>query len=97
MIRDNRAWHGGTPNLGQYVRAIPHPGGFRLPQAHQLRGGGRRDLPYKVWEKMSEHGKHVCRDIVAEKGEEVVVDWTPDYATQTPGHSKQKDLAVAKL
>jgi hypothetical protein len=46
---------------------------------------------------MSEHGKHVCRDIVAEKGEEVVVDWTPDYATQTPGHSKQKDLAVAKL
>lgn len=23
MLRDSRAWHGGTPNLGRYVRAIP--------------------------------------------------------------------------
>ena len=75
----------GTPNLGRYVRAIPHPGGFRMP-ANGIRGGrqgpnvsGKRDLPYDVWAKMSPHGQHVCREIVAEPGEEVVVDWAPDY------------------
>ena len=75
----------GTPNLGRYVRAIPHPGGFRMP-ANGIRGGrqgpnvsGKRDLPYDVWAKMSPHGQHVCRDIVAEPGEVVVVNWSPDY------------------
>ena len=79
------------------MRAIPHPGGFRKPQTRRQRGGGRRDLPYAVWEKMSEHGKHICRYIVAEKGAKVDVQWTPDYASQTPGHSRQKDMSVAKL
>jgi hypothetical protein len=23
LLRDNRAWHGGTPNLSQFTRAIP--------------------------------------------------------------------------
>jgi hypothetical protein len=46
---------------------------------------------------MSEHGKHICRYIVAEKGAKVEVQWTPDYASQTPGHSRQKDMSVAKL
>ena len=31
MLRDARAWHGGTPNLSQYTRAIPHPGLWSLP------------------------------------------------------------------
>ena len=79
------------------MRAIPHPGGFRKPQTRRQRGGGRRDLPYAVWEKMSEHGKHICRYIFAEKGAKVEVQWTPDYASQTPGHSRQKDMSVAKL
>ena len=64
----------GTPNLGRYVRAIPHPGGFRMP-ANGIRGGrqgpnvsGKRDLPYDVWARMSPHGQHVCRQIVAEPG-----------------------------
>jgi hypothetical protein len=103
MIRDNRAWHGGTPNLGKHVRAIPHPGGFRLPppedgsDAPRGRRGPTRDLPHAVWQEMTPHGQHVCRLIVAEPGETVVVDWKPDYASQTPGRSKQTATTVAKL
>eukprot|EP01043_Picozoa_sp_COSAG02_P022173 COSAG02_NODE_1144_length_14244_cov_16.832096_15_plen_47_part_00 len=46
---------------------------------------------------MTEHGKHVCRYIIADKGEKIEVGWPPDYASQTPGHSRQNDLSVAKL
>ena len=34
---DRQAWHGGTPNLSQYTRAIPHPGLFSLPPENPTR------------------------------------------------------------
>ena len=43
---------GGTPNLGEYVRAIPHPGSFMLPThpAAPTANTRRASLPYEVWE-----------------------------------------------
>jgi len=29
---------------------------------------GRQCMPYASWAELSEHGKHICREIVAPKG-----------------------------
>lgn len=29
-------------------------------------------MPYESWEQLSEHGKHICREIVAPKGQIVL-------------------------
>ena len=82
LLRDSRAWHGGTPNLGRYVRAIPCAI-FALPQELGGQDTGWappvRTLPFDVWETMTPHGQHVCRQCVAEEGAVVEVPWKPDW------------------
>ncbi len=69
QIRDVRAWHGGTPNLSDDVRAIPnlefYAPWFREPV---IPGISRAD-----YEKLSEHGKRVARSCVADSNEELEV------------------------
>ena len=99
MIRDARAWHGGTPNLGEFVRAIPHPGLYMLPTSHRVPQPGEPkqiSLPYEIWEKMTPQGQHICRNIHAEKGQQVpAVQWAPDWAGNAD--AVHKGLEVAKL
>lgn len=67
LIRDVRAWHGGTPNLSDEVRAIPNLEYFapwyreRMPTC----------LPRTEYERLSEHGKDIARYIVAAPSEEL--------------------------
>lgn len=62
LIRDPRAWHGGTPNLSNEARAIPnieyYAPWFREPMA--------RSIPSSLYETLSEHGKRICRYIVSD-------------------------------
>ena len=62
MIRDVRAWHGGTPNLSDHVRAIPNSEFY----APWFREPMPKSMPKHIYDTLSEHGKKVCRFIVAE-------------------------------
>lgn len=60
LIRDVRAWHGGTPNLSDEVRAIPnveyHAPWYREPP--------RISMPKTTWDGLSDHGRRVSRALV---------------------------------
>lgn len=69
IIRDNRAWHGGTPNLSNDVRALPNIEYF----APWFRSEGvNRCMPHELWAGLSEHGQRICRYVVCDKGEPVI-------------------------
>jgi hypothetical protein len=63
LIRDPRAWHGGTPNLSDEARSIPnieyYAPWFREPMA--------QSMPRSIYDTLSEHGKRVCRYIVSDQ------------------------------
>lgn len=65
VFRDNRAWHGATPNLGLEIRAMPNieyvPNWFPRESLAQV-------MPHEVWETLSEHGMRICRLIKTEPG-----------------------------
>ena len=80
LIRDVRAWHGGTPNLSEEVRAMPNLEYF----APWYRERNKVCLPFRVWETLSDHGRDICRHIVADSS----VDLATGYRTNlggTPG------------
>jgi|EP01046_Picozoa_sp_COSAG06_P018140 hypothetical protein len=67
VFRDLRAWHGGTPNLSDQIRAIPNVE-YHAPWFME-QGRKKRTMPREVWDKLSDHGKHVARFCVCEPGE----------------------------
>ncbi len=69
VFRDNRAWHGGTPNLSDHVRAFPNIEYY----APWFRSEGvNRCMPFHQWERLSEHGKRICRYVVCDPGAPVI-------------------------
>ncbi len=69
IIRDLRAWHGGTPNLSHEVRSMPNIEYY----APWFRSEGiMRCMPYERWEELSEHGRRICRLVTYGPGETVV-------------------------
>jgi hypothetical protein len=69
IIRDNRAWHGGTPNLSHEVRSLPNIEYY----APWFRSEGiNRCMPYELWAGLGEHEKRICRYVVCDKGETVI-------------------------
>ena len=77
LIRDVRAWHGGTPNLANEVRAIPNAEFY----APWFREPMRRSMPYAIYETLSEHAKDVCRFIVADSNDEVETGYRDDIGS----------------
>ncbi|MGB7236502.1 MAG: phytanoyl-CoA dioxygenase family protein [Rhodococcus sp. (in: high G+C Gram-positive bacteria)] len=65
QIRDVRAWHGGTPNLSDHVRAIPnveyYAPWFREPTVPGISYADRK--------KLSEHAQHLTRFVVQDSSE----------------------------
>ena len=59
VIRDVRAWHGGTPNLSDAPRAIPNVEYF----APWYREPVEPSLPAEVFASLSERGQRLCRFI----------------------------------
>lgn len=66
VFRDNRAWHGATPNLSREVRALPNVeyGAPWLPKREAM----KKTMPHDVWETLTPHGKHICRRVKADPG-----------------------------
>jgi hypothetical protein len=67
QIRDVRAWHGGTPNLSDHVRAIPnievYAPWFREPTIP--------GITYDDWQTLSDHARRITRHLVADSSEEL--------------------------
>ncbi|MEM7444081.1 MAG: phytanoyl-CoA dioxygenase family protein [Pseudomonadota bacterium] len=69
VLRDIRAWHGGTPNISRDIRAMPNVEYF----APWFRSEGiMRCMPYERWQELSPHGKRISRYVVCDKGETVI-------------------------
>lgn len=69
IIRDNRAWHGGTPNLSNDVRALPNVEYF----APWFRSEGiNRCMPHELWTGLSAHGRRIGRYVVCDADEPVI-------------------------
>jgi ectoine hydroxylase-related dioxygenase (phytanoyl-CoA dioxygenase family) len=69
IFRDLRAWHGGTPNLSDHVRAAPNIEYF----APWFRSEAViRSMPYEQWKKLSAHGQRISRYVMCGKDELVV-------------------------
>lgn len=85
LIRDTRAWHGGTPNLSDHVRAMPnaefHAPWYREPM--------RTSMPREIYATLSEHGQYIARHLVAATGEELRTGFRQDLGTTPPGFRKK--------
>ena len=55
VIRDLRAWHGGTPNLSNDMRAIPNVA-FCAPWFHER---PLRSMPREMFDLLSDHGRKI--------------------------------------
>jgi hypothetical protein len=65
VFRDNRAWHGATPNLSRQVRALPNVE-YGAPW---IAGGDRaRTMPYQIWESLSPHARALSEGVRADPG-----------------------------
>ena len=62
LIRDIRAWHGGTPNLTSEMRAIPNAI-FLAPWFHERQ---LPSMPREMFDLLSEHGRRVCEPVVTD-------------------------------
>lgn len=72
MIRDVRAWHGGTPNLSDKVRSIPNLE-FYAPWFREPMVPG---IDYKDFQKLSERAQGFTRHLVADSSEKLVTGST---------------------
>ncbi len=72
QIRDVRAWHGGTPNLSDRVRAIPnlelYAPWFREPTIP--------GISYEDHQKLSPHGQHITRYVVQDSSVPLRTEWS---------------------
>ena len=63
-------------NVSREVRSLPNIEYFAPNRTdHAKRWGDKGTgpcMPYESWEQLSEHGRHICREIVAPKGEVVL-------------------------
>lgn len=91
LIRDVRAWHGGTPNLSNELRAIPNLEYFapwyreRMPAC----------LPRALYDSLSEHGQDIARYIVAAPGESLDTGYRR-LLGGTPPDSKSRPVNAEK-
>ena len=72
QIRDVRAWHGGTPNLSDDLRAIPNLE-FYAPWFREPIVAG---IAYDDHRKLSAHAQHLTRFSVIDSSEELPIGFT---------------------
>lgn len=89
LIRDTRAWHGGTPNLSDHVRAMPNAE-FHAPW---YREPIRTSMPRDLYDTLSEHGQYIARYIVAQPDQELVTGIREDLGTTPPGLREKPSLS----
>ncbi|CAJ1377654.1 unnamed protein product [Effrenium voratum] len=72
ILRDNRAWHGGTPNMSAETRFLPNvefaaTWWCQGSTDHLWRNPWKlapRCMPYDLWSRLSPFGQHICRLVV---------------------------------
>ena len=72
MLRDVRAWHGGTPNLSDATRSIPNLE-FYAPWFREPMVPG---ISYTDYKKLSDHAQKLARFCVADSSEELITGAT---------------------
>ena len=77
LIRDVRAWHGGTPNVSDEVRAIPNVEFY----APWYREQTTRCMPRAIFETLTDHGKNLCQYIVADSQESLDAGYFDNLGT----------------
>ena len=87
VFRDNRAWHGATPNVSREIRSLPNVeyGAPWLGRTH------KKTMPHEVWERLTPHGQHLCRYIKAAPGV-----WPAGAGVMHPLANKRREAAGAK-
>lgn len=81
MIRDVRAWHGGTPNLSNDVRCIPNVEFY----APWYREPVEPCIPYADYQQLSDHAKAVAKFSVLDSSE--TVEPTLQLGSTPKGHA----------
>ncbi len=66
VIRDNRAWHGATPNLSREIRAMPNVE-YYGPWIEEEKSYWK-SMPHEIWETLSPHARHISRRVKTEPG-----------------------------
>jgi hypothetical protein len=67
-----RAWHGGTPNLSDQVRAIPNIE-FYAPWFREPTVPG---ISYEDHRRLSDHAQHITRYVVQDSSERLPSGYT---------------------
>ncbi|MFI4934333.1 MAG: phytanoyl-CoA dioxygenase family protein [Caulobacterales bacterium] len=65
VIRDNRAWHGGTPNLSREVRAMPNVE-YGAPWLDAALF--KPSMPHEVWAELSAHAQRLSLRVKTQPG-----------------------------
>ena len=65
VFRDNRAWHGATPNLSREIRAFPN---VEYAAPWRSSHGFTKSMPHEIWETLTPHAQKLCDWIKAEPG-----------------------------
>jgi len=72
LIRDLRAWHGGTPNLSTAHRPMPNAeftAKHMFDSAVDETGSYfTKSMPHEIWKGLSDRGKELTKNIVADQG-----------------------------
>lgn len=65
VFRDNRAWHGATPNLSREIRAMPNVEyhGSWVPEERFW-----KSMPHEIWETLSPHARAISRYVKTDPG-----------------------------
>ena len=60
VFRDNRCWHGATPNLSREVRALPN-----IEYLAPWSGGEdvEKTMPDEIWQQLTPRARQICRHI----------------------------------
>ncbi len=85
VFRDNRAWHGATPNLSKEVRALPN---VEYAAPWRTRDGFKVVMPHEIWETLTPHAQQLCDWIKAEPGV-----WPPGAGIMHPLAGKRDEAA----
>jgi hypothetical protein len=85
VFRDNRAWHGATPNLSREIRAMPNVEYGAPWWSDETRYA--RTMPHAIWETLSPHAQKIARRVKAEPGV-----WPAGAGSMHPAMARRKAI-----
>jgi hypothetical protein len=83
VFRDNRAWHGATPNLSREIRAMPNVE-YHGPWLEE--NAFWKSMPHDIWATLSPHAQHISRRVKTEPG-----IWPAGAGVMHPVAGKRKE------